>query len=626
MANIQNELNNIKTALYGKDVRNSIHDAIKTCYDDASVNNDNANMEVKLARGTHNTLNDRLCEVDEKQNSLSSQLAHKANLNSVFNMANMGQDIKEAMTGGSVAVIGDNMANENNLSNNCINFHKHSSKYPLLLRKNFKNLFNKNTATIGYYVNRQNGELIANDSYFTSDFIYVSTGSYIKNNIEQCAFYDANKNYLRSGNTGELQEVTSDVSYIKVCGLVITIDTFQFERGTVKTAYEPFVDNYKHSVKDYFTKESIIESIENHTFKPALQSKNLFNKNTVTFGYYVDRQTGSIKTNKDYFASDFIKVEPNTLYRKTNSEQFALYDENLIFIPPAAPVGSEINTYPNAKYIKICGLLNTLDKTMLVKGDELGIYEPYKSLISLSQIEPFTNTKTVKSIMSKLVMSENKLNVKLIGDSITHGEGGTGFKQDGELIMNIAGTTWNVNTNGYCWANKFKNYLMQKFNCVVKNYRASGANSKTIVNGLEQLIDGTEDIVICTIGTNDRHNNTKLDYVENIKTIYNYCNSRNIDVIFMSNIPSSVYVETERPKWHMEDVDMLLMKASYELDIEYISLYKLFLDYCIYTDTTIDSLLIDGLHPNDAGYDVMFYLICNALGMSVRRPNASWND
>ena len=76
MGNIQNELNNIKTALYGKDVRNSIHDAIKTCYDDASVNNDNANMEVKLARGTHNTLNDRLCEVDEKQNSLSSQLAH----------------------------------------------------------------------------------------------------------------------------------------------------------------------------------------------------------------------------------------------------------------------------------------------------------------------------------------------------------------------------------------------------------------------------------------------------------------------------------------------------------------------------------------------------------------------
>ena len=92
MANIQNELNNIKTALYGKDVRNSIHDAIKTCYDDASVNNDNANMEVKLARGTHNTLNDRLCEVDEKQNSLSSQLEH--NKNYLENKVNLLDNVK----------------------------------------------------------------------------------------------------------------------------------------------------------------------------------------------------------------------------------------------------------------------------------------------------------------------------------------------------------------------------------------------------------------------------------------------------------------------------------------------------------------------------------------------------
>ena len=139
MANIQNELNNIKPALYGKDVRNSIHDAIKTCYDDASVNNDNANMEVKLARGTHNTLNDRLCEVDEKQNSLSSQLAHNKNCiedineikadkiytynkididNKIWSMANMGQDVKEALTGGSVSVVEENsILNENIVTN-----------------------------------------------------------------------------------------------------------------------------------------------------------------------------------------------------------------------------------------------------------------------------------------------------------------------------------------------------------------------------------------------------------------------------------------------------------------------------------------------------------------------------
>lgn len=75
MANIQNELNNIKNAVFGKDVRDSIHDAIKTCYDDASVN-DNANMEVKLARGVYKTLNERLNESDKKQEEISSQLEH----------------------------------------------------------------------------------------------------------------------------------------------------------------------------------------------------------------------------------------------------------------------------------------------------------------------------------------------------------------------------------------------------------------------------------------------------------------------------------------------------------------------------------------------------------------------
>ena len=29
--------------MFGKDVRQSIHDAIKQCYDDASINHDNAN-------------------------------------------------------------------------------------------------------------------------------------------------------------------------------------------------------------------------------------------------------------------------------------------------------------------------------------------------------------------------------------------------------------------------------------------------------------------------------------------------------------------------------------------------------------------------------------------------------
>lgn len=72
---ITNKLNQIKNAIYGKEVRGAIHDAIKECYDDASVNHDNANMEVKMARGTHNTLNDRLNNSEQKLDETNVQLS-----------------------------------------------------------------------------------------------------------------------------------------------------------------------------------------------------------------------------------------------------------------------------------------------------------------------------------------------------------------------------------------------------------------------------------------------------------------------------------------------------------------------------------------------------------------------
>ena len=72
---ITNKLNQIKNAIYGKEVRGAIHDAIKQVYDDATVNHDNANMEVKMARGTHNTLNDRLNKTDEIQAQTNAQLS-----------------------------------------------------------------------------------------------------------------------------------------------------------------------------------------------------------------------------------------------------------------------------------------------------------------------------------------------------------------------------------------------------------------------------------------------------------------------------------------------------------------------------------------------------------------------
>ena len=49
---------------------------------------------------------------------------------------------------------------------------------------------------------------------------------------------------------------------------------------------------------------------------------------------------------------------------------------------------------------------------------------------------------------------EKIFHIKLLGDSITHGVGGSGFCQDGERIVE----GYARNTKGYCWAKLLKEH------------------------------------------------------------------------------------------------------------------------------------------------------------------------
>ena len=132
---ITNKLNQIKNAIYGKEVRGAIHDAIKECYDDASVNHDNANMEVKMARGTHNTLNDRLDNADEIQAQTNAQLSQKANANEVVkkgegSLNDFNEETRALLLGlvdGETnvnAVLGEGNVKNLNLGENSVSFNK----------------------------------------------------------------------------------------------------------------------------------------------------------------------------------------------------------------------------------------------------------------------------------------------------------------------------------------------------------------------------------------------------------------------------------------------------------------------------------------------------------------------
>lgn len=76
--------------------------------------------------GTFDTLINQtaLKKVNDRIDETNAQLSEKLNKNSILSMANMGQDVKEAMTGGSVAVIGVNSVLTENIVNNQVTVSK----------------------------------------------------------------------------------------------------------------------------------------------------------------------------------------------------------------------------------------------------------------------------------------------------------------------------------------------------------------------------------------------------------------------------------------------------------------------------------------------------------------------
>ena len=230
-------------------------------------------------------------------------------------------------------------------------------------------------------------------------------------------------------------------------------------------------------------------------------------------------------------------------------------------------------------------------------------------------------------IFSKVILSDRTIHIKLLGDSITHGVGGTGFEQNGEPIV----PGWSRNPDGYCWAKQFKEYMEAQFNCTVTNNACTGTTIQFVLEHFDELVDEEDDIILCTIGTNNRHQyfhdhprHTRLEHMElfyqNILALYEKMKRAGKDFIFMANIPASAENEKDGEDYyrlfHMNDVHDLYVKASLACDFPLISLYTLFLEYCEQRDIALDSLLDDGLHPNDKGYDVIFTLLLDEIGIA----------
>lgn len=228
-------------------------------------------------------------------------------------------------------------------------------------------------------------------------------------------------------------------------------------------------------------------------------------------------------------------------------------------------------------------------------------------------------------VRQKLNLSRH-VNIKLLGDSITHGVGGSGFEMNGgEITCGVR-----RNPDGYCWAKTFKEHMEETYDCTVINNGIGGITIEFIIEHFLELVDRQDDLIICTVGTNNRHqyhaDGPKRTYeqqcqrfYDNIFKLHDMLTDAGKDFILIANIPAAASDEQDGEAFwrimHMNDINDLYKKAHAVLNFPFISLYDRFHAYCEKHGRTVDSLLIDGLHPNDTGYDVMYELLMEALGI-----------
>lgn len=329
--------------------------------------------------------------------------------NKVWHMSNMGQDVKEAMTGGSVAVVGENSVLTENICDKQVT----GDKTTFLLDNNI-NLINPYTTEKGYLGN--SGEIVEHDDYKTSDYVKIIPDNYYYSNQKTVLiFYDENKSVIKKidGSTGDWIDVyTSNDQVIIKClspknakyvrysfkgiGLLTHESNIFNTIGLLNIGYNEgnkfvLTDNLKECLRDY---------IINEIGYDALIPKNKNYITNLTKGYTA--LNGVFKESETYSESDFIEVMPGEKCWWNEKLMLSFYDYNKKWL---RTISSEYYDYPfvipkGVNYIKVTYRTSTNNK-YLNKGE-----------YNYGYIKPGV---TIYKQLSKL----NGLKWNVLGDSIT---------------------------------------------------------------------------------------------------------------------------------------------------------------------------------------------------------------
>ena len=297
--------------------------------------------EVDIINNKIPELDERVSIIEYEIEDINSSLGDKASKNEVFSMANMGQDIKEAMTGGSVAVVGVNSINSINLLKNSVTKSKTDFFNPNVI--NLLNLANSEITNINYSTGVK-PSYICDDNSITcntkdEDWLFF----FIKLNLEvgktyTCTLRNTNlnrdmdvgisyvnqptepKKFTFTKNNGEYKltfECVSETNYIRIHGINggINIKDIIFYEGAEDVVWTLDKDIYVTNISDgAISHEKLSDDIK----QLFIKVEDLFNINGFEFLTGINVET-FINNNDDTF---YVEFNEGSSYLVFKGQQF----------------------------------------------------------------------------------------------------------------------------------------------------------------------------------------------------------------------------------------------------------------------------------------------------------------
>ena len=170
------------------------------------------------------------------------------------------------------------------------------------------------------------------------------------------------------------------------------------------------------------------------------------------------------------------------------------------------------------------------------------------------------------------------------------------------------------------------NYVTIQQTVNISNKGVFGKSFATMYPGSEIFnasIDGTEDLLILMLGTNDR--NVDFGTLRARASFFvQSCFDLGVEnIVLMCSCPYAKDDESTTYNLTMRDVHEALKEVAQSFNLMFIDNYNAFIDYSLFHNVDISTLyLTDGIHPNDYGYKIIYYNICNALNLPCENSDS----